>query len=340
MTDEGQSNNNQINTSELNDSDMCLISKNYLFEGMLLPVPLFLRLKENTFVLLAKKGENAQVSSMKGFRNESFKVYVRNFDRIVLNSYIENITSKTIEHPQVPLQQKQNFVSALLETSIEEFEKSGFTNTHKLKSIGQLISKLSRQIPSVASALDLLQSAGVNNSTHSMMTAMLSIMIATEAELTNNLVEEKILIGALLHDIGLRTLPPELLAKKRTDWTSEDVALYEQHPIRGAEMLRATEGMSVEVLQIVAEHHENSIGTGFPKKIRDVKMNNLSKIVALADIVAEMLIGVDGTKRYTPDECIIYIEDVLGQPYNKTIFRALKNIVNVDHLHGKIKKSA
>jgi HD-GYP domain-containing protein (c-di-GMP phosphodiesterase class II) len=92
----------------------------------------------------------------------------------------------------------------------------------------------------------------------------------------------------------------------------------------------------MEVLLIVAEHHENAIGSGFPKKMRDIKMSPLSRIVALAQYFSGLLFHPMDGKSFTPDEAVNYIEEVLGQPFNKPAFLALKNINNKQHLAKKI----
>jgi HD-GYP domain-containing protein (c-di-GMP phosphodiesterase class II) len=102
-------------------------------------------------------------------------------------------------------------------------------------------------------------------------------------------------------------------------------------------MLRDLKDVPSDVLLIVAEHHENSQGTGFPKKLRDVKVSPFAKIVILANYFADLVIPQAGEgKIYTPDEAIQYIEDILGQPFNKSAFSALKNSINKKNLLDKV----
>jgi HD-GYP domain-containing protein (c-di-GMP phosphodiesterase class II) len=140
-------------------------------------------------------------------------------------------------------------------------------------------------------------------------------------------------MGSLLHDVGLRFVPNEILQKPRHLWSPDDQATYESHPLRGIEMLRDIKDIPSDVILIVAEHHENAQGTGFPKKLRDVKVSPLAKIVSLANYFSGLLFGDKSDSRtYTADEAVNYIEDVMGQPFNKQAFLALKNIINKKHL--------
>lgn len=44
--------------------------------------------------------------------------------------------------------------------------------------------------------------------------------------------------------------------------------------------------------------------------------------------MTELMFHSKDGKSYSPDEAVKYIEDILGQPYNKQVFLALKNILN------------
>jgi HD-GYP domain-containing protein (c-di-GMP phosphodiesterase class II) len=46
-------------------------------------------------------------------------------------------------------------------------------------------------------------------------------------------------------------------------------------------VLRTVPGIPPEVISIVHEHHENSAGEGYPRRLDDGKINPLSKIVGL-----------------------------------------------------------
>lgn len=321
----------------IQDKDMTEVEKNFLFDGMTLPTGIYLRLKADNYIIVGKKGDKAQMSTMKGFQHENFHLFIRTEEKPLLTQFIMRLCDSTLDNPGISLEKKSEFLQGLVDDSFEELEKSQFSSIGKLKTVGNLLVRLSKQVPTLDKAIEIMQSLKAQDSRHAMTTCLISLLIAEEAQQLTSLNQEKLVTGALLHDVGLKYLPPEIREKSPHQWTAEELKIYEAHPIKGAEMLRQVEGMSVEVLLVVSEHHENSMGTGFPKRIRDVKMNPMSKIVALADCVTELILNEKG-KSYTADEVVKYIEDVLGQPYNKALFLALKNIVNVTHLDLKIKK--
>jgi HD-GYP domain-containing protein (c-di-GMP phosphodiesterase class II) len=141
---------------------------------------------------------------------------------------------------------------------------------------------------------------------------------------------EKLALGGLLHDVGLKELPRELLEKSRHLMSAEEVQTYETHVYRGVEILQSMPSVPEEVIAMLFEHHENAIGQGYPRKLRDFKMNPLAKVVALADAFADMTLkNPQNSNIKTPEEAINYIEVTLGQPYNKPTFAALKQVLNM-----------
>ncbi len=323
----------------LMDSQVTLVSKDYLFDGMILPTNVYLRLTENSYIHIGIKGTSAQFSQLKSYQNNQSQVFVLTKEKSLLMDFISSLTNKIITNDSVAVDRKALFIQELVEDTLEGVVKSNFASLDRMQSVGNLLVKLSKQIPNIDKAIEIMQQQKNTESRHPMTTCLISMMIAEEAGVLSPLNQDKLAAGALLHDVGLRFVDESILNRPRETWSLEELSLYEQHPIKGAEMLRRVEGMSVEVLLIIAEHHENAIGTGFPKKIRDVRMNPLSKIVALANCFTELILS-ESSKSYTPDEAIQYIDQVLGQPFNKGLFSNLKNIINSSRLEAKIKKAS
>ena len=73
------------------------------------------------------------------------------------------------------------------------------------------------------------------------------------------------------------SIDSEILKKSRGELTYDEVKEYENHPYRGMQLLSAIEDMSADVIAITYEHHENSIGQGFPRRLWDMKLNPLQK---------------------------------------------------------------
>ncbi len=86
--------------------------------------------------------------------------------------------------------------------------------------------------------------------------------------------------AALLHDVGMLFLPPELLLKDGK-LTEKERVLLESHPSVSYERVRRW-GESYEATQVALQHHEEWNGTGYPGKLSGEKLHPWSRIAAVA----------------------------------------------------------
>jgi len=315
------------------DTSMTEVPKDFFFEGMQLPASIYLKMKPSSYLLIGKKGDKASFSNLHSFNHQSAQVFVKNSEHAALIAVVTALTGKVITQKTVPDAVKLKFLSGLADDAMNSLSISGFVSLTKVQKVAEMIDQMSRNLSAFDKILDILGQLPQNEAKHSMTTCMIAMLLCDEMQVTLPLAREKVAMGALLHDVGLRFIPVEILQRPRHLWSQDDQAAYESHPLRGIEMLRDMKDLPSDVILIVAEHHENAQGTGFPKKLRDVKVSPLAKIVGLSDYFSYLLIGDKAdSKTYTPDEAVNYIEEVMGQPFNKQAFLALKNIINKKHL--------
>ena len=329
--------NNDV--KQLNDADVIEVKKSYFFDGLSCPVPIYLRLSKGHYLLIGKPNEKAQFSSLASYQNPISQVFVEKKDYDAFIKFITNLTEQMIDKPALPQATKAKYIQGLSDHLMTLFESKKFSNEQQLGRVSNLVLKFSQSVSGFEEVEKILAQLENDDAKHAMSTCMVAILIAEEMEITQVQVFEKIAMGALLHDIGLKYLPnKEFLRKPRHDWTVEELAMYESHPIKGVEALRDIKDITQDVLMMVAEHHENALGTGFPKKIRDVKISPLGRILIVANYFTELLFArVDGAKAYDAPQAVEFIEEVLGQPFNKQVFRCLKNIIIMDEMKRKMR---
>ncbi|MFO0774364.1 MAG: HD domain-containing phosphohydrolase [Nitrospiraceae bacterium] len=88
-------------------------------------------------------------------------------------------------------------------------------------------------------------------------------------------------LAALVHDIGLLTLPTHLLDETR-ELSAAEFALYQSHPRAGAELLEPISFLRRAALWI-AHHHERWDGCGYPYGLRGTFIPLGARILAVAD---------------------------------------------------------
>jgi putative nucleotidyltransferase with HDIG domain len=99
---------------------------------------------------------------------------------------------------------------------------------------------------------------------------------------------ERLYSAAMFHDIGKAKIPLAVLDKPgRLD--EKERALIETHPAMGYEVLKATTGISAEILDAVRHHHEYLDGSGYPDALCAGSITDLVRILTISDIFAALI---------------------------------------------------
>ncbi len=117
--------------------------------------------------------------------------------------------------------------------------------------------------------------------THSVNVAVLSIGLG----ISSGLAQEKILnlgLGALLHDIGKSSIPPEILNKPEK-LTPFEFEIIKSHVIEGEKILREHKTLPRDSLDAVTQHHEKLSGSGYPYSLKASDIRLYGRITAIAD---------------------------------------------------------
>ena len=126
----------------------------------------------------------------------------------------------------------------------------------------------------------LSEKAGEKTSLHSINVTIISLLMGKSLAYGSDQLHE-LGIGALLHDLGKMELPD------RVRWSNgelrgAEMALYREHVAKGVELARRM-GLPAEVQQIVAQHHEQADGRGYPMKLKGGQITPATRIVSLVN---------------------------------------------------------
>jgi putative nucleotidyltransferase with HDIG domain len=106
---------------------------------------------------------------------------------------------------------------------------------------------------------------------------------------------ERLYSAAMFHDIGKAKIPLAVLDKPgKLD--AHERALIETHPAAGYDMLKATPGISPEILDAVRHHHEYLDGSGYPDALCAASISDVVRILTISDIFAALI----EDRRYKP----------------------------------------
>ncbi|OYZ23975.1 MAG: hypothetical protein B7Y39_02850 [Bdellovibrio sp. 28-41-41] len=296
-----------------------------------LPGDVFFKLSEDNFVVIGREGTREQFRELHFFdKIKNSNVYIKKPDLRKFSSLKVLSASEVMKNDKASVETKVTTLSQTLNTVFTCIDQLGFNNEAlgNSKFIANSILKIINDTPKLTTLMSIMNSISEDLVRHSMAVSMVSALISQSKGWNNPSILEKMALGAILHDIGLKEYPKEFLAKPRVEYTAEDSEYYQKHAFRGIEILRTVENVPQEVMAIVYEHHENSIGQGYPRALRDVRLHPFSKVVALADTFCELVFkdAQNPTVR-SPEEALSFIEHTLGQPFNKECFVALKNVL-------------
>jgi HD-GYP domain-containing protein (c-di-GMP phosphodiesterase class II) len=122
--------------------------------------------------------------------------------------------------------------------------------------------------------------AGDHTSAHAMNVAVISLLMGRVFGFGDDEMLD-LGIGALMHDVGKIDLA-ERLRHLDARFSPDDLAAYRNHVAQGVVHGRRM-GLRPGALLVLAQHHENADGTGFPLRLKVDRMSAASRIVALVN---------------------------------------------------------
>ena len=88
--------------------------------------------------------------------------------------------------------------------------------------------------------------------------------------------------AALLHDIGLARLPAQLLSKPKL--SAKEVESIQAHLRFSVTLLKALSAIDKDVIEIVAQHHENLDGSGYDRGLSRSQIHFSAKVLRVVTI--------------------------------------------------------
>ncbi|MEK6553957.1 MAG: HD domain-containing phosphohydrolase [Bdellovibrionota bacterium] len=306
--------------------------------GATVPVDLFVKLGEDKFILVAKKDSKTARDQLETYESKAvFYIWVKKGDYSTLVKSNLTIAGIIVRHESLDTKQKTHVLTNAAGQVFRQLDEMGI-NMEAYAQAKQIVDAticLAEGHKDLSELFAALSDVSDHLLKHSMAVCAVSTLIAQTMKWDSRATIEKIALGALLHDIGKKALPADLLNKPKAKMTHEETQIYESHTFKGMQMLLGLGIVPDDVIAIVYEHHENALGMGFPRKLRNLKMHPLARIVALANEFVDLVMANPNCAApKTPREALITIETTMGQPFAKDVFKALTHVVTKAYLEG------
>ncbi|MCG7902583.1 MAG: HD domain-containing protein [Candidatus Thiodiazotropha weberae] len=143
--------------------------------------------------------------------------------------------------------------------------------------------QLERLHPLLTQKLTVLEAQMHTEFEKSIFAAWLSTMIAREMGLSMDQRRDT-LVAALIHDIGLLHLDPEIVCSNRK-LSAEEWRSVRAHVIIGKIIADSVPCIYPEVSRAVIEHHEDCFGAGYPFALNEEQLGIPGKILNMTDSI-------------------------------------------------------
>ncbi len=311
--------------------EMVPVAVELFFTGLKTEMDIFIQLSDQKYVLINKAGQPFDLERLKRYKNKKIThLHIRKDDYHIFAMKQISIAGIVVQNEKFPNDKKTEVLSKIAESVYKAIETLGLdvTSFEAAKNLTQHVINLVESDASLSKLFEALARSSEITLKHSIAVGFIAPMIGRNLSWSRTETLEKLSLGGLLHDIGEKELRPDILEKSRADMSYEELKEYESHPYRGMMILSSLKFIPEDIISIVYEHHENSMGHGFPRKLWDMKIHPLARVVILANTFSELTLSqFDSVPSMTPQAAIEHIERVMGQPFNKEVFNALKKIL-------------
>lgn len=252
-----------------------------IYSKQIAPFDYFVKINKTKYIKIAKANQKVSIEILDNLKNKGMHtIYVL---KSAYLSYLDSMAQNSINisGADVPDELKIKFLAKTSDLIMDQIYNDGiskelfFSSKQVLDSSLDIMSKNK----DIFNIFHLLNQVDEESYRHSLGMSIYSVLIAKELKWETEGTLFKLSLGALFSDIGLKYLK----FSNNEDWVSEDaVHKYKTHPLIGAKIISECEDIHQDIVDIIAQHHENSDGTGFPRKLQRKSIHPLARVVRVA----------------------------------------------------------
>jgi putative nucleotidyltransferase with HDIG domain len=152
---------------------------------------------------------------------------------------------------------------------------------------GSSIALAARDIDLICSGFaDVVDAKSPFTYRHSVATTEAAVLISNAMGLAPDRVQV-VRRAALLHDIGMLSVPNTIL-DKRGPLTSDERIVVQRHPVLSQKILSRVRAFS-EIAVLAGQHHEKLDGSGYPYQLSAEQLSIEARILTVADIFSALM---------------------------------------------------
>jgi HD-GYP domain-containing protein (c-di-GMP phosphodiesterase class II) len=127
--------------------------------------------------------------------------------------------------------------------------------------------------------------------------------------------------GALLHDVGMLSVP-DAIWRKRSALTPKEKKIIRQHPYHSSQILSSSAYLR-PILDIPFCHHERWDGRGYPRRLAGAQIPLAARIFAVADAWDALTAGTSDQPAQTHEHARTCLPKMAGKIFDPRVVKAL-----------------
>ncbi len=274
-------------------------------------IPHVKELAPDTVVVMIS-GMQTVESAIGALRLGAFDYLMKPFDL----RQVEAVVKRALEHHDlvVAKQRYENHLEELVEQRTAELDRA----------LNSLEGAYRTTLKALTAALETRDS---ETHGHSERVVTYSLRLGREYGLTPE--EMKSLeFGSLLHDIGKIGVPDSIL-RKPAKLTEEEWVRMREHPVHGQQILRGIEFLQ-GASRVVAQHHEQWDGTGYPLGLRGEQIDICARIFSVADAFDAITSDRVYRRRKPYEAAAQELDDWAGRQFDPKVVEAFHRVPKED----------
>lgn len=242
-------------------------------------------------VLYLRRGDSFEGDRLKRLVDKKLrKMYILNNEEINYRNYLQrNIEGAYDDKSKTDIQTRAEIIQGSQQSNVEEvFENPENVEAYNYAkdAAGKYVNFIMTNAQAVSSVLKI-DNQDKNLAHHGVTVSTLSVALAQKLGITDSKKTQLLTLGALLHDYGHQGSGLNV-AQPLEQMSPADRALWNRHPIDGAQKVQDKKHFDSTVINIIAQHEETVNGTG-PQGLREKDMDPLSIIVSSANALDRLI---------------------------------------------------
>jgi len=291
----------------------------------------YVRLGTGKYIKILHEGDAFSKKRIENYRDKKNVeyLYYLSRDRKKLLRFSNELNKKLVENKKIDVEVKLTMTNSAANKFLEEVNLEGI-NAHVLeegKEICENISTLIKKEKSLQKLFKKLERVDPESFGHAYLSTIFATSILREFHWNSNATIEMVAMSCMLQDISKANFPISLIEKQESDFSQDELKLYNTHPILSANMLESFQSIPTPVQEIIVQHHESGNGKGFPYGLTDIRLSTPSKIVFFANEFS-LLLKENSFNTEVALKKIININKDEHRRYNGNVFDKFMNIFN------------